>query len=163
MHSTRASDAAAIAFILEHCRSESVPRHRQLSHVARDAPANLEVPAAGYRYRGRVCGGGGKRGIYLTLRRAASARRRRRPRILPLDDEFEAITLNYTSGRPVSRSALYHHRGTYLNTLSQIIHHGLNSDSIYLWIATNVPRQRLVLLLGDGRDRWHACLFPCGG
>ena len=49
-------------------------------------------------------------------------------------DEFDAITLNYTSGTTGNpKGALYHHRGCYLNTLRQIIHHQLNSDSVYLW------------------------------
>ena len=49
-------------------------------------------------------------------------------------DEFDAITLNYTSGTTGNpKGALYHHRGCYLNTLGQIIHHQLTSDFVYLW------------------------------
>src|SRR4029079_15823930 len=50
------------------------------------------------------------------------------------DDEFDAITLNYTSGTTGNpKGALYHHRGSYLNTLGQIVHHQLDSDAVYLW------------------------------
>ena len=76
-------------------------------------------------------------------------------------DEFDAITLNYTSGTTGNpKGALYHHRGCYLNTLGQIIHHQLNSNSVYLWTLPMFHVQRLVLCLGHGGDRRHPCLPP---
>jgi fatty-acyl-CoA synthase len=51
-----------------------------------------------------------------------------------LEDEDEAISINYTSGttgRP--KGAVYHHRGAYLNALGEVIETGLTPDSVYLW------------------------------
>ncbi|MEB2344346.1 MAG: acyl--CoA ligase family protein [Deltaproteobacteria bacterium] len=51
-----------------------------------------------------------------------------------LDDEDRVTSINYTSGttgRP--KGVLYTHRGAYLNALGEIIVHGLDRDSVYLW------------------------------
>ena len=50
------------------------------------------------------------------------------------DDEWQAISLNYTSGttgRP--KGVVYHHRGAYLNALSNVLMNGFSRESIYLW------------------------------
>ena len=51
-----------------------------------------------------------------------------------LDDEDRITSINYTSGttgRP--KGVLYTHRGAYLNALGEIVVHGLERDSVYLW------------------------------
>ena len=51
-----------------------------------------------------------------------------------LDDEYDLITVNYTSGttgRP--KGVMYHHRGAYLNALAMALDHRLTADSRYLW------------------------------
>jgi fatty-acyl-CoA synthase len=53
---------------------------------------------------------------------------------LPLADEWQAITLNYTSGTTGNpKGVVYHHRGAYLNALSDILALGLDAGSVYLW------------------------------
>ena len=50
------------------------------------------------------------------------------------EDEWQAISLNYTSGttgRP--KGVVYHHRGAYLNALSNVLMNGFTRDSVYLW------------------------------
>ena len=50
------------------------------------------------------------------------------------EDEWQAISLNYTSGttgRP--KGVVYHHRGAYLNALSNVFMNGFTGDSVYLW------------------------------
>jgi len=50
------------------------------------------------------------------------------------DDEWDAITLNYTSGTTGDpKGVVYHHRGAYLNALSNIIDWGMPRHSVYLW------------------------------
>jgi fatty-acyl-CoA synthase len=49
-------------------------------------------------------------------------------------DEWEAISLNYTSGTTGNpKGVVYHHRGAYLNALSNIIDWGLPRHAVYLW------------------------------
>lgn len=51
-----------------------------------------------------------------------------------LDDEYDLISINYTSGttgRP--KGVMFHHRGAYLNAMSMVIEHQLRRESRYLW------------------------------
>ena len=50
------------------------------------------------------------------------------------DDEWQAISLNYTSGttgRP--KGVVYHHRGAYLNGLGNVINWNMVQHPVYLW------------------------------
>ncbi len=50
------------------------------------------------------------------------------------DDEWEAITLNYTSGTTGNpKGVVYHHRGAYLNAISNILSWGMPPHAVYLW------------------------------
>ena len=50
------------------------------------------------------------------------------------DDEWNAIALNYTSGTTGNpKGVVYHHRGAYLNALSNIIDWGMPQHAVYLW------------------------------
>jgi fatty-acyl-CoA synthase len=49
-------------------------------------------------------------------------------------DEWDAISLNYTSGTTGNpKGVVYHHRGAYLNALSNIVSWGMPPASVYLW------------------------------
>jgi fatty-acyl-CoA synthase len=125
-------DAAAIAFILEHSETKAFLVDRQLSGVAKEAlskmksrPLVVDIDDV-YAESGELIGDCNYEQLL--------ARGDGDDTIEWPADEFDAITLNYTSGTTGNpKGALYHHRGCYLNTLSQIIHHQLNSDSKYLW------------------------------
>ncbi|WP_424832581.1 acyl-CoA synthetase [Ruegeria sp.] len=50
------------------------------------------------------------------------------------DDEWDAITLNYTSGTTGNpKGVVYHHRGAALNATSNILTWGMPQHSVYLW------------------------------
>lgn len=50
------------------------------------------------------------------------------------DDEWDAITLNYTSGTTGDpKGVVYHHRGAHLNAISNAISWGMQQHPIYLW------------------------------
>ena len=52
----------------------------------------------------------------------------------PPNDEWDAIALNYTSGTTGNpKGVVYHHRGAYLNALSNIVDWGMPRHSVYLW------------------------------
>ncbi len=52
----------------------------------------------------------------------------------PPNDEWNAITLNYTSGTTGNpKGVVYHHRGAYLNALSNIVSWGMPPQAVYLW------------------------------
>lgn len=49
-------------------------------------------------------------------------------------DEWEAISLNYTSGTTGDpKGVVYHHRGAYLNAISNIVSWGMHPHATYLW------------------------------
>ncbi|MEP7106181.1 MAG: AMP-binding protein [Chloroflexota bacterium] len=51
-----------------------------------------------------------------------------------LEDEYDTIAIDYTSGttgRP--KGVMYHHRGAYLNALAMALDHRLAASSSYLW------------------------------
>ena len=49
-------------------------------------------------------------------------------------DEWDAISLNYTSGTTGNpKGVVYHHRGAYLNAASNILACGMKSRAVYLW------------------------------
>ena len=52
----------------------------------------------------------------------------------PPADEWDAISLNYTSGTTGNpKGVVYHHRGAYLNALSNIVDWGMPRHAVYLW------------------------------
>ena len=125
-------DAAAIAFILEHSDTKVFIVDRQWSEVAKAALAKLKTRPLVVHIDDPYAEGGeliGECDYEEFLNRGNPG-----DEVVWPADEFEAITLNYTSGTTGNpKGALYHHRGCYLNTLGQIVHHQLSSDSVYLW------------------------------
>ncbi|MDO6562958.1 acyl-CoA synthetase [Amphritea sp. 1_MG-2023] len=50
------------------------------------------------------------------------------------EDEWQAITLNYTSGTTGDpKGVVYHHRGAYLNAVSNIVSWDMGKHPVYLW------------------------------
>ncbi|MBI4185334.1 MAG: acyl-CoA synthetase [Proteobacteria bacterium] len=125
-------DAASIAFILAHAESRLLIVDREFAEVARRAlsqverrPEVVEVadplapeaePLGGTDYEDFLAEGD------AGFEPAAPA------------DEWQAITLNYTSGTTGNpKGVVYHHRGAYLNALSNALAFGLDPASVYLW------------------------------
>jgi len=50
------------------------------------------------------------------------------------EDEWQSITLNYTSGTTGNpKGVVYHHRGAYLNAVSNVVTWGMGHHPVYLW------------------------------
>lgn len=53
---------------------------------------------------------------------------------VPVQDEMETITINYTSGTTgMPKGVMYSHRGAYINALAEGLEMGMNVYSNYLW------------------------------
>ncbi len=51
-----------------------------------------------------------------------------------VDDEYEVVSINYTSGTTGKpKGVMIHHRGAYLNALGEALEHRMDSSSVYLW------------------------------
>ena len=52
----------------------------------------------------------------------------------PPADEWQAISLNYTSGTTGNpKGVVYHHRGAYLNAIGDVLTFGIAGSAVYLW------------------------------
>lgn len=125
-------DAAAIAFILEHCEATMFLVDTQLGAVARDALALLQkkpivLDIEDTHVEAPIRASDRTYEDFLTTGDTNA------PIAWPAD-EFDAISLNYTSGTTGNpKGAVYSHRGVYLNILGQLLHHQMSSASVYLW------------------------------
>jgi fatty-acyl-CoA synthase len=55
-------------------------------------------------------------------------------RCFQIGDEWQAISLNYTSGTTGDpKGVVYHHRGAYLNAVSNVLCWNMGSHPVYLW------------------------------
>ena len=125
-------DAASIAFILEHAEAKVLITDRELSPVVADAldrcPRTLTVididdpDALGGEFLGEA-----EYEAFLDEGTSDFI-------WSPPEDEWEAITLNYTSGTTGNpKGVVYHHRGAFLNALGNAMVFGLDRRSVYLW------------------------------
>ena len=79
------------------------------------------------------------------------------------EDEFGPISLNYTSGTTGNpKGVVTHHRGAYLNAMSQIVSLGDAGAFSLSLDPADVPLQRLVLSVDDGGQRRHQRLSAAG-
>ncbi|MGE0387120.1 MAG: acyl-CoA synthetase [Gammaproteobacteria bacterium] len=125
-------DAATIAFILNHARAKMLITDTEFSTVIRDALARLGRPIIVIDIDDPLGPGGdllGETDYEALLREGDPQFAWSAP-----TDEWQAITLNYTSGTTGNpKGVVYHHRGAFLNALANALVFGVNGDSAYLW------------------------------
>ncbi len=125
-------DAKSIAFILRHSEAKVLITDVELSEVAAEALGQLaasplvvdveDPPAAS-----------GKRLGELTYEALLEGGEPDFDWVHP-PDEWDAISLNYTSGTTGNpKGVVYHHRGAYLNALSNAIGWNMGPHPVYLW------------------------------
>ncbi len=126
-------DAEAIAFMLEHGEAKVLITDTEFAPTIGPALARARVEAA--RHRRRRCAGTRRRSAgRIGLRDVHRQGRCRISRGSRPPDEWDAIALNYTSGTTGNpKGVVYHHRGAYLNALSNIVDWGMPRHSVYLW------------------------------
>ncbi len=125
-------DAAAIAFILEHGEAKVLLTDRELSATVKRALAQVERRPLVVDIDDKLVTGGELVGAqdYESFIAAGDPGHKVR---LP-DDEWQAITLNYTSGTTGNpKGVVLHHRGAYLNACANALAFQLSPRSVYLW------------------------------
>jgi len=125
-------DADTIAFQLQHGEAKILLTDTEASSTMREALAQLENPPVVIDIVDSYSDGGdqlGKLDYEMLLAEGAPDFVWQLP-----PDEWQAITLNYTSGTTGNpKGVVYHHRGAYLNAVSNIIDGNLGQHPVYLW------------------------------
>jgi len=126
-------DAEAVAFILQHAESKVLFVDKEFSDVASKALKMVAVKPTviaiddPYYDQGELLGDTS----YDQLLEQADENYDWQ---LP-ENEWQAITLNYTSGTTGNpKGVVYHHRGAYLNAANNIISWDMGRHPVYLWI-----------------------------
>ncbi len=125
-------DAPTIAFILEHGEAKVLITDREFSTTIKAALSQVKRPILVIDIDDPLYEGGELLGrmdyeAFLATGDASALA------TLP-EDEWQAISLNYTSGTTGNpKGVVYHHRGAYLNSLASVMSFGLSEKSIYLW------------------------------
>jgi fatty-acyl-CoA synthase len=126
-------DAAIIAFILDHGDAKALITDREYSKVVQEALARCKAKPLVIDYDDPEFSGAGER---LGTIEYEDFLRKGDPDFswLMPDNEWDAISLNYTSGTTGDpKGVVYHHRGAYLLALANVITCGMGKHPVYLW------------------------------
>ncbi|WP_430913405.1 acyl-CoA synthetase [Methylobacterium sp. sgz302541] len=126
-------DAGALAFCLDHGEAKVLIVDREFSAVAAKAleqaavaPLVIDVDDPEYAGEGRAIGS-------LDYEALLAEGDPERDWLMP-EDEWDAISLNYTSGTTGDpKGVVYHHRGAALLALGNVITGAMGQHPVYLW------------------------------
>jgi fatty-acyl-CoA synthase len=125
-------DAGALAYILEHSEAKILISDREFSPVVRDALAQMKTPPNVIDIDDPQAPSGDLIGemdyeAFLATGDAAA-------QFDPVADEWDTISINYTSGTTGKpKGVVYHHRGAYINAVSNTMEWDLGMHPRYLW------------------------------
>lgn len=131
-------DAAIIAFQLDHADSKILIVDREFSGVVKEALAMTTVTPLVIDFDDPDYGDDapykkGERIGTLDYEEFVSSGDESFAWSMP-DDEWDAISLNYTSGTTGNpKGVVYHHRGAALMAYANTIHAGMGRNPVYLW------------------------------
>jgi fatty-acyl-CoA synthase len=108
--------AGEVRYIVEHSGSRFLFFSPELEDQLAEVPAGVERVALGPAFESYL-GGGSEEPVPARV-----------------EDEYEPIAIDYTSGTTGSpKGVVYHHRGAYLNALGMVLDGRLRPDSVCLW------------------------------
>ena len=126
-------DAPIIAFSLDHADAKVVVIEREFSKVMKDALAQAKVKPLVIDYDDPECSSGGERLGEIDYEQFVASGDPNYAWHMP-DDEWDAITLNYTSGTTGDpKGVVYHHRGAYLLAVANVVTASMAKHPVYLW------------------------------
>jgi fatty-acyl-CoA synthase len=126
-------DAPSIAFMLEHGEAKLFIVDREFAAAAKAALAQVKRPLEVVDVLDPVYEGAGERLGTVDYESFIAAGRTDFAWRMP-GDEWDAIALNYTSGTTGNpKGVVYHHRGAYLNAVSNILVWAMPHHPKYLW------------------------------
>lgn len=128
-------DPPTIAFMLKHSETKLLIADRQFSHIigpalelmdANDRPAMIDIDDPTFE-GGKLLG---EKNYEQLLEEGSPDFDWKWP-----EDEWDAISLNYTSGTTGDpKGVVYHHRGAYLNAIGNVLaFNSMRAHPVYLW------------------------------
>jgi len=126
-------DAATVAFILDHGEAKALIVDREYAKVVKDALGTCTTRPLVIDYDDPEFTGAGERLGNLEYEDLLREGDEDFAWLMPAD-EWDAISLNYTSGTTGDpKGVVYHHRGAYLLALANVITCGMAKHPVYLW------------------------------
>ena len=125
-------DAASIAFMLDHAGTRILIADREFAAIVEDALARHGKPVTVVAIDDPDTDNTGRFGETTYEAFLESGRPDAEP-VLPAD-EWNAISLNYTSGTTGNpKGVVYHHRGAFLNAVGNGMILGFSGETVNLW------------------------------
>jgi fatty-acyl-CoA synthase len=125
-------DAKAIAFILDHAETKVLFTDREYSDTIKQALGMVANKPLVIDIDDPFFDGGellGEKDYEAVLQSGDEDFR-----CFQIEDEWQAISLNYTSGTTGDpKGVVFHHRGAYLNAISMVLSWDMTSHPVYLW------------------------------
>jgi len=126
-------DAPALAFMLDHGEAKALIVDREFSKVIADALKLAKVEPLVVDYDDPEYRGAGERLGALDYEALVAEGDEDFP-WTPPEDEWDAISLNYTSGTTGDpKGVVYHHRGAHLLALGNVVTADMGRHPVYLW------------------------------
>jgi fatty-acyl-CoA synthase len=126
-------DAPTLAFILDHGEAKVLITDREFSKLVADTLALVKEKPLVVDYDDPVVAQTGDRLGTLDYEDLLASGDPAYAAVAPID-EWDAISLNYTSGTTSNpKGVVYHHRGAHLLALGNVVTGGLGKHAVYLW------------------------------
>jgi fatty-acyl-CoA synthase len=126
-------DAAILAFTLDHAETKVLIADREFSPIIEEAAAKAKVKPLIIDYDDPIYDGPGERIGEIEYEALVAEGDPNFDWPMP-DDEWDAISLNYTSGTTGDpKGVVYHHRGAHLLAVANVVTGAMARHPVYLW------------------------------